>query len=100
LICSTPTDKTLLQNEGSTIWALNAGDIGEEVDELLREGRSADAIGLVEAVGESGLSPVSGIWIQTMDSLMNRNDDYHISRLWMQFPNSPKEIINPPSIHS
>jgi hypothetical protein len=59
LFCSTPTDKTLLQNEGSTIWVLRAGDIGEEVDELLREGRSADAIGLVEAVGEAGLSPVS-----------------------------------------
>lgn len=61
LFCSTPTDKTLLQSEGSTIWALRTGDIGEEVDELLREGRSLDAIGLVEAVGESGLSPVSDI---------------------------------------
>lgn len=29
------------------------------MDELLREGRSLGAIGLVEAVGESGLSPVS-----------------------------------------
>lgn len=61
LFCSTPTDKALLQSEGSTIWALRASDIGEEVDELLREGRSMDAIGLVEAVGESGLSPVSSI---------------------------------------
>jgi hypothetical protein len=48
-----------MQSEGSSIWALRAGDIGEEVDELLREGRSMDAIGLVESVGESGLSPVS-----------------------------------------
>jgi len=59
LLCSTPTDKTLLQSEGSTIWVLRGGDIGEEVDELLREGRSSDAIGLVEAVSERGLSPVS-----------------------------------------
>jgi hypothetical protein len=61
LFCSTPTDKALSQTEGSTIWVLKGGDIGEEVDELLREGRSADAIGLVEAVGEAGLSPVSQI---------------------------------------
>lgn len=60
LLCiSTPTDKSLLQSEGSTIWAIRSGDVGEDVDELVKEGHVADAIGLVEAVGEDGLSPVS-----------------------------------------
>ncbi|WRT65779.1 uncharacterized protein IL334_002728 [Kwoniella shivajii] len=57
LIVSTPTDKHLSQSDGSSIWALRSSDIGEEVDQLVREGRVADAIGLVEAVGEDGLSP-------------------------------------------
>lgn len=59
LSISTPTDKTLLQSEGSTIYALRSGDVGEEVDELVKEGHTADAIGLVESVGEGGLAPVS-----------------------------------------
>ncbi|WWC88076.1 uncharacterized protein L201_002980 [Kwoniella dendrophila CBS 6074] len=57
LITSTPTDRHLSQSEGSSIWALNSSDIGEEVDQLVREGRVGDAIGLVEAVGENGLPP-------------------------------------------
>ncbi|WVQ78836.1 hypothetical protein IAT38_000927 [Cryptococcus sp. DSM 104549] len=57
LIVSTPTDKALAQSEGSSVWAVRTGDIGEQVDELVREGRVEDAIGLVEAVGENGLSP-------------------------------------------
>jgi hypothetical protein len=95
LFCSTPTDKALLQSEGSSIWALRAGDVGEEVDELLREGRSIDAIGLVEAVGESGLSPVSHMYNPGCFHLMFRNAAYPTSRLWMQSLNSPKGIINP-----
>jgi hypothetical protein len=94
LFCSTPTDKALLQSEGSSLWALRAGDVGEEVDELLREGRSMDAIGLVESVGESGLSPVSQIQNTENGDLMLRNAAYPTSRLWMQSLNSPKEIIN------
>lgn len=61
LFVSTPTDKTLLQSEGSTIWALRSGEVGEEVDELVKEGHAADALGLVEAVGEGGLSPVRSL---------------------------------------
>ncbi|WWC68549.1 uncharacterized protein I206_102478 [Kwoniella pini CBS 10737] len=57
LIVSTPTDRHLSQAEGSSIWTLQSGDIGEEVDQLVKEGRVSDAIGLVEAVGEVGLSP-------------------------------------------
>ncbi|WVQ65020.1 uncharacterized protein L199_003190 [Kwoniella botswanensis] len=57
LIVSTPIDRHLLQSEGSSIWALMSSDIGEEVDLLVKEGRIGDAIGLVEAVGQNGLSP-------------------------------------------
>jgi len=71
----------LLQSEGSSIWALRAGDVGEEVDELLREGRSMDAIGLVESVGESGLSPVSQIDNAESVDLMLRNVACPTSRL-------------------
>ena len=60
LLASTPTDKALSQSEGSTIWTLRAGEVGEQIDDLLREGRVADAIGLVKAIGEAGLSPVGG----------------------------------------
>lgn len=94
LFCSTPTDKALLQSEGSSIWALRAGDVGEEVDELLREGRSMDAIGLVESVGESGLSPVSQMFGIGHVDLTLRNAAYPISRLWMQSLNLPKGIIS------
>ena len=59
ILVSTPSDKTLMQNEGSSLWVMEAGDMGEEVDELVREGRILDAIGLVEAAGEGGFSPVS-----------------------------------------
>jgi len=62
LMVSTPTDKALSQSEGSSIWALRAGHVGEQIDELIREGRLADAIGLVEAVGEDGLSPVRDVF--------------------------------------
>ncbi|BEI86071.1 hypothetical protein CcaverHIS002_0603580 [Cutaneotrichosporon cavernicola] len=54
LLVSTPTDRTLAL-EGSTIWEVRGTDIGEQVDELVREGRVMDAIGLVEAVGDTGL---------------------------------------------
>jgi hypothetical protein len=51
------------------------------VDELLREGRSMDAIGLVESVGESGLSPVCQICNTGNGDLMLRNAVYPTSRL-------------------
>jgi hypothetical protein len=59
LLVSTPNDKTLSVNEGSSIWAVTAADIGEQIDDLVREGQLLDAIGLAEAVGETSLSPVS-----------------------------------------
>lgn len=58
LVVSTPNDKNLAQSEGSSVWAVETGDIGEQVDELVKEGRVQDAIGLVEAMGDAGLSPV------------------------------------------
>jgi hypothetical protein len=58
LFVSTPMDKALSLSEGSTIWIIRGMNIGEQVDELVREGRVSDAIGLVEAVGEDGLPPV------------------------------------------
>lgn len=66
LFISTPTDKALLQSEGSTVWAVRSGDVGEEVDELVKEGYASDAIGLVEAVGEGGLSPVRAITVSLL----------------------------------
>lgn len=71
----------MLQSDGSSIWAVRAGDVGEEVDELLREGRSMDAIGLVESVGESGLSPVSQMHNTGSFVLILRNAAYPTSRL-------------------
>lgn len=62
LLVSTPTDKTLLHNEGSTVWEMRTGDVGDAVDELVKEGRVADAIGLVEASGDAKLAPVSEAW--------------------------------------
>ena len=59
LIVSTPTDKTLLTNEGSSVWAVESGDIGEQIDDLVGEGRVLDAMGLAEAVGDHSLAPVS-----------------------------------------
>jgi len=59
LLVTTPSDKTLSTNEGSSIWALETADIGEQIDDLVREGQILDAIGLAEAVGETALSPVS-----------------------------------------
>lgn len=58
LLVSTPTDRTL-SHQGSTIWEVRGSDIGEQIDELVKEGRVTDAIGLVEAVGDTGLAPVS-----------------------------------------
>ncbi|ORY29789.1 hypothetical protein BCR39DRAFT_588162 [Naematelia encephala] len=57
LFISTPTDRNLVTAEGSSVWLVRSGDIGEQVDELVREGHLSDAIGLVEAVGDSGLAP-------------------------------------------
>jgi hypothetical protein len=51
-------DKTLANSEGSTVWAVEAGDVGEQIDDLVRDGRLVDAIGLAEAVGDTSLSPV------------------------------------------
>ena len=58
LLTSIPTDKALSQSLGSTIWAVQSDDLGDQVDELVREGRTSDAIGLVNAVGETGFTPV------------------------------------------
>ncbi|WVO14727.1 hypothetical protein L204_102365 [Cryptococcus depauperatus] len=49
-------DKQLLASEGSSIWAVQEKDLQDEVDDLVREGRIEDAIGLVEAIGEDSLS--------------------------------------------
>jgi hypothetical protein len=59
LFATTSTDRTLSITEGSSIWALTACEVEMQIDELVKEGRVADAIGLVEAVGQAGLSPVS-----------------------------------------
>ena len=59
LFISTPLDKSLAANEGSSIWSVEVGDLGDVVDEMVRQGRVEDAFGLVEAVGEMGFSPVS-----------------------------------------
>nr|ODN85587.1 hypothetical protein L203_04837 [Cryptococcus depauperatus CBS 7841] len=56
LFVTTPTDKQLLASEGSSIWAVQEKDLQDEVDNLVREGRIEDAIGLVEAIGEDSLS--------------------------------------------
>lgn len=58
LFIVTPTDKTVLQSEGSSVLAIGCSSVGDQVDGLVREGRVADAIGLVESVGEVGLDPV------------------------------------------
>ncbi|GMK59883.1 hypothetical protein CspeluHIS016_0901000 [Cutaneotrichosporon spelunceum] len=55
VLVTTPTDRALAQ-EGGTIWEVRGTDIGEQVDDLVREGRVMDAIGLVEAVGDAGLA--------------------------------------------
>lgn len=59
LVVCNPTDKALLTSEGSSVWAIEANDIGDQIDDLVREGKVLDAIGLAEAVGDSSLSPVS-----------------------------------------
>jgi hypothetical protein len=61
LIITTPTDKTTLASEGSTVWTMTAGDIGKQIDQLVKDGQVADAVGLVKALGDSDLSPVSSI---------------------------------------
>lgn len=58
IVVATPTDKALATGEGSSVWALEASDIGEQIDDLVKEGKVLDAIGLAEAVGDSSLSPV------------------------------------------
>lgn len=55
LFSSLPMDKSSSAAEGSSIWALQVQDIGDQIDDLVREGRVDDAIGLVESVGENGL---------------------------------------------
>lgn len=73
LFVSTPNDKNLAQSEGSSVWAVEAEDIGDQVDELVKEGRVQDAIGLVEAMGDAGLSPVCPSFIRTSPSDRNRS---------------------------
>lgn len=61
VLVTTPADAKVALAEGSSIWALHASDVDDEVDNLIKQGRVSDAIGLVEATGESSLSPVSRI---------------------------------------
>lgn len=56
---SSPTDRALSQAEGCSIWVVQAASLAHEVNDLVRDGRMTDAIGLVESVGETGFAPVS-----------------------------------------
>jgi hypothetical protein len=47
---------------------VEAGDIGEQVDDLVKDGRVLDAIGLAEAVGDESLSPVGYLHIAKSSS--------------------------------
>ncbi len=87
LMVSTPTDKGLSQSEGSSIWVLRSGDVGDQLDDLVREGRVPDAIGLVEAVGEAGLSPVCRVYFEL-----------HLTRLKGEAPYAPLYPAGSPTI--
>jgi hypothetical protein len=83
LFISTPTDRNLAASEGGSIWALRASDVEDQIDELVREGRVADAIGLVEAVGEAGLSPVSVLYMPQRSQAKSKSES------------SPTSLTNP-----
>ena len=99
LLISTPLDKSLSTTEGSSIWTVEACDLGEMIDQLVRDGHVGDAISLVESVGETGFAPVSfGYSSSTAecDSL----GACHISRRFTQYSNSLKVNTKPLWRHS
>ncbi|KAG9091285.1 Vacuolar morphogenesis protein 6 [Ceratobasidium sp. UAMH 11750] len=49
-VLSTPTDRTVLASEGSTLWALVLRPWAAQVDELVHEGKYADALALLGVV--------------------------------------------------
>ncbi|CAE6426422.1 unnamed protein product [Rhizoctonia solani] len=49
-ILSTPTDRTALANEGSTLWALVMHPWQDQISELVRHGKYADALALLGVV--------------------------------------------------
>ena len=58
VFASTPDDKATLTKDGSSLWSIEAPSLDDEVDDLIRQGRVADASRLVAAVGEEGFAPV------------------------------------------
>ena len=98
LFVSTPTDKALAQSEGSSIWALGAASVSGQIDELVREGCVDDAIGLVEALGDDGLSPVSPItWSHSHQAkIYHRAIVYPTCGPYRRFSNLPVGNTNPP----
>ncbi|KAF8071649.1 hypothetical protein FPV67DRAFT_1746459, partial [Lyophyllum atratum] len=54
-LVTTPTDRTAATTEGSTIWRVNMRPWAEQIDELVREGRYADALALLDTIDEAVL---------------------------------------------
>ncbi|KAJ1026822.1 hypothetical protein NDA16_002119 [Ustilago loliicola] len=46
----TPTDRTALEREGSTIWQLEMQGWGRQIDELVEKGEFEEALGLLDSV--------------------------------------------------
>ncbi|SPO24439.1 related to Vam6/Vps39-like protein involved in vacuolar morphogenesis [Ustilago trichophora] len=46
----TPTDRTALEKEGSTIWQLEMQGWGRQIDELVEKGEFEEALGLLDSV--------------------------------------------------
>ncbi|KAI3482272.1 hypothetical protein L1887_55105 [Cichorium endivia] len=46
----TPTDRTMLEREGSTVWQLEMHGWGQQINELVEQGEFEEALGLLDSV--------------------------------------------------
>jgi len=53
---TTPIDRTLAANEGSTIWQTTMKTWAEQLDELVLAEQYSDALGLLDVIDEAMLS--------------------------------------------
>jgi hypothetical protein len=60
---STPTDKTKLATEGSSVWVFSMRSWEEQIDELVETGRYAEALSLLDSI-EDPLLPDKVYFIQ------------------------------------
>jgi hypothetical protein len=92
-VLSTPTDRAALASEGSTLWALILKPWREQVDELVRAGKYADALALLGVVSVQPDDPTRHIQGLRAVQLFQEGQFEKAIEMFLELDMNPAKVI-------